>query len=145
MVLSDYWDVDNGEIFIEIKGHDQFITYLDWASNEERLISTSTDGKARTWSVASDNMLFSLPYGFAYADWSPDGNHFAVGNLTNPMELQSDLARIEKGVITVWNFETVKPIFETFADKDENWGWSWLDYSPDGRYLTIQNHVTVAG
>ncbi len=128
-------DVDNGEIIIEIKGHDQFITYLDWAPFEERLISTSTDGKARTWGVARDNMLFSLPYGFAYADWSPDGKQFAVGNLTNPMELQSDLARIEKGMIAVWNFETVKPIFETFADKDENWGWGWVEYSPDGRYL----------
>ncbi len=129
------WDVEGGLKIFDMKGHDQFITYLVWSPNEERLISTSTDGKVRIWNVANDNMIFSLPYGFVYTDWSPDGNHFAVGTSTNPMELQPDLVLIEKGMVTVWDFETVKPIFETFADKDENWGWGWLDYSPDGKYI----------
>jgi WD40 repeat protein len=127
-------DVDSGEMSIEIKGHDQFITYLDWAPNEDCLISTSTDGKARIWSVTRDNMLFSLPYGFAYVDWSPDGKHFAVG--TTP-----DMDLVGKGMITVWDFETVKPIFETFADKDENWGWGWVEYSSDGNYLLSRTNL----
>lgn len=129
------WDVDSGGMILEMKGHDQFITYLDWSPNNDRLISTSIDGKIRIWNVTRDNMLFSLPYGFVYADWSPDGNHFAVGTGTNPIGEQPDVVLTEKGMVTVWDFKTVKPIFETFADKDEYWGWTWLNYSPDGEYL----------
>jgi hypothetical protein len=38
-------------------------------------------------------------------------------------------------LVSVWDFKAGKPLFETHADKDENWGWALVEYSPDGQYI----------
>jgi WD40 repeat protein len=129
------WEVGSGEKIVEVKAHEQYVTFLAWSPLEERLVSAGADGRARVWNVARDNMLLSLPYGFAYADWAPDGEHFAVGTQRGFLDISPDAALANPGMVAVWYFKAGKPLFETHADKDENWGWAHLEYSADGRYI----------
>jgi WD40 repeat protein/DNA-binding SARP family transcriptional activator len=125
------WEVSSAENTLTLKAHEQHVTFLAWSPLEERLVSAGMDGRARVWNVARDNMVLSLPYGWAYAEWSPDGERFAVG--ASPGGL--DQAKEYEGLVAVWDFKAGKPLFETHADKDENWGWAHLEYSTDGRFI----------
>jgi WD40 repeat protein len=135
------WEVGSRENTLAIKGHEQAVTFLAWSALEERLVSAGKDGRARVWKVTQDNMVLSLPYGWAWAEWSPDGEHFAVG--TNPavsamgesFDMSPEEEKAYPGLVAVWDFEAGRPLFETHADKDENWGWAYVHYSPDGQYL----------
>jgi WD40 repeat protein len=129
------WEVSSGENTLTIKAHEQHVTFLAWPPLEERLVSAGADGRAWVWNVARDNMVLSLPYGFSYADWSPDGENFAVGTQRGFLDITKDAALANPGLISVWDFKAGKPLFETHADKDENWGWAHLEYSVDGRYI----------
>jgi eukaryotic-like serine/threonine-protein kinase len=84
------WEVGSGENTVTLKAHEQSVTFLAWSPLEERLVSAGADGRARVWNVARDNMVLSLPYGFAYADWSPDGEHFAVGTQPGFLDISPD-------------------------------------------------------
>jgi WD40 repeat protein/DNA-binding SARP family transcriptional activator len=129
------WQVGSAENTLILKAHEQHITFLAWSPQGERLVSAGMDGRARVWSVAPDNMMLSLPYGWAWAEWAPDGEHFAVGTLPGFLETTPDVKMANPGLVAVWDFKAGKPLFETHADKDENWGWASVHYSPDGRYL----------
>jgi WD40 repeat protein len=131
------WEVSRLERIIEVKAHEQHITYLAWSPLEERLVSAGADGQARVWNVARDNMVLSLPENqYVGADWSPDGKHIAVG---------FDPPRDQKygGVVSVWDIATGKPVFETSADKDRNWGWYMIDFSPDGKYIIARTTTGI--
>jgi len=131
------WEVSRLERIIEVKAHEQHITYLAWSPLEERLVSAGADGRARVWNVARDNMVLSLPENqYVGADWSPDGKHIAVG---------FDPPRDQKygGVVSVWDIATGKPVFETSADKDRNWGWYMIDFSPDGKYIIARTTTGI--
>ena len=129
------WEVSSAENTLTIKAHEQHITFLAWSPLEERLVSAGMDGRARVWNMARDNMVLSLPYGWAYAEWAPDGEHFAVGTQPGFLDSSPEVALANPGLVAVWDFKAGKPLFETHADKDENWGWCWVEYSPDGRYV----------
>ena len=129
------WEVGSGENTLTIKAHEGHITFLAWSPLEERLVSSGIDGRARVWNVARDNMVLSLPYGWAWAEWAPDGEHFAVGTMPGFLDAPPDIALTNPGLVSVWDFKAGKPLFETHADKDENWGWTSVHYSPDGQYL----------
>jgi WD40 repeat protein len=131
------WEVGSGEKTIEMKAHEQFVSFLAWSPLEGRLVSAGADGRARVWNVARDNMVLSLPENqFVGADWSPDGKHIAVG---------FDPPRDQKygGVVTVWNIDTGKPLFETHADKDSNMGWYIVKYSPNGKYIIARTTTGI--
>jgi WD40 repeat protein/DNA-binding SARP family transcriptional activator len=129
------WDVDSGENTIELKGHDQYVTFLDWSPLDDRLVSAAADGKARVWNIARDNTVLSLPYNsYTMAEWSPDGEHIAVGT-------GADMEKKYVGLVAIWDFKSGQPLFETHADKDENWGWGPMIYSPDGRYLLARTQL----
>jgi WD40 repeat protein len=124
--------VSSAEKIIKIKAHEQFVSFLAWSPLEERLVSAGIDGRARVWNVARDNMLLSLPDNqYVGIDWSPDGKQITVG-FDPPMDQKYG------GLVSVWNIDTGKPIFETRADKDENWAWYTVKYSPDGRYVLVR-------
>jgi WD40 repeat protein len=126
------WEVNNAEKIIEVKAHKQFVSFLAWSPLEERLVSAGADGRARVWNVARNNMVLSLPENqFVGADWSPDGKHIAAG---------FDPPRDQKygGVVSVWNIDTGKPLFETSADKERNWAWYVITYSPDGKHIVAR-------
>jgi WD40 repeat protein len=130
------WDVESGENTIELKGHDQYVTFIAWSPLEERLVSASADGKARIWNIARDNTVLSLPYkGYTMAEWSPDGEQIAVGT-------DADMDKKSEGLVAIWDFKSRQPLFETQAGKDENWGWGPIVYSHDGRYLLARTMLT---
>lgn len=129
------WVLSSGENTLTLKAHEQSINFLAWSPLEERLVSAGGDGLARVWKVAQDNMVLSLPYGSTYVEWAPDGEHFAVGASPGFSDKSPDATLTYPGLVSVWDFEAGKPIFETHADKDEKWGWTYVDYSSDGRYL----------
>ncbi len=123
------WRVDSGEMIAEMKGHNVLITYLEWSPLDERLVSAGADGRARIWNSAPDNIVLSLPYEYiASGGWSPDGAYIAAGSNPGP-------DRAYQGMVAVWDFEAREPLFETFVDKDGDWYWDILVYSPDGEYL----------
>jgi WD40 repeat protein/class 3 adenylate cyclase len=129
------WEVGSTELILTLKAHEQMVAFLAWSPQEERLVSAGADGRAREWNVARDNSVLSLPYGWTYAEWAPDGEHFAVGTSRGLVDIPPDAALTNPGLVSVWDFQAGQPLFETYADKDENWGWAWLEYSPDGRYF----------
>ena len=129
------WEVSSAQNTLTLKAHEQHVTFLAWSPLEERLVSAGADGQAQVWNVARNNMVLSLPYGWAYADWAPDGEHFAIGTAPGFLEVSPDAASSNPGLVSVWDFKAGKPLFETHADKDEKWGWAHLEYSADGRYI----------
>ena len=129
------WEVSSAQNTLTLKAHEQSVTYLAWSPLEDLLVSASADGRARVWNVARDNMVLSLPYGWAYAEWAPDGEHFVVGTSPGFLDIAPDAALENEGLLSVWDFMAGKPLFETHADKDKNWGWFWTEYSPDGQYI----------
>jgi WD40 repeat protein len=129
------WDVDSGELIIEIKGHDQYATFVEWSPLADHLVSAGADGKARVWNVARDNMVLSLPYGYVWTgEWSPDGKSFVVATDPGP-------EKKFKGVVSVWDFDTRKPLFETPGNKDGTWYWIGATYTPDGKYFIARNQL----
>jgi WD40 repeat protein/class 3 adenylate cyclase len=129
------WEVGSGENTLTIKAHEQSVTFLAWSPLEERLVSAGKDGRARVWNVARDNKVLTLPYGWVWAEWSPDGEHIAIVTMPGILDISPDVKKANPGLISVWDFKAGKPLFETHADKDENWGWGYLEYSPDGRFI----------
>jgi WD40 repeat protein len=129
------WEVGSGENTLTIKAHEQSVTFLAWSPLEERLVSAGKDGRARVWNVARDNKVLTLPYGWVWAEWSPDGEHIAIVTMPGILDISPDVKKANPGLISVWDFKAGKPLFETHADKDENWGWAQVEYSPDGRFI----------
>jgi WD40 repeat protein len=129
------WEVGSGENTLTIKAHEQSVTFLAWSPLEERLVSAGKDGRARVWNVARDNKVLTLPYGWVWAEWSPDGEHIAIGTMPGFLDISPDVKKANPGLISVWDFKAGKPLFETHADKDEKWGWGQVEYSPDGRFI----------
>ncbi|MBE0409318.1 MAG: hypothetical protein IBX69_06255 [Anaerolineales bacterium] len=73
------WEVSRAEKIIDVKAHEQHITYLAWAPLDERMVSSGVDGRTRIRNVARDNKVLSQPENqFIGADWSPDCKHIAV-------------------------------------------------------------------
>jgi WD40 repeat protein len=122
------WDVEAGEKYADMKGHDNFVSYLSWSPADPYLLSTGADGTVRIWNTAPSNMVLRLPnYGYVnMGDWSPDGRHFMVG--TNVAG------------IAVWDMQTGRPSLETVVDKDTSWWW-YPYYSPDGRFILARTHA----
>jgi WD40 repeat protein len=129
------WEVGSAVNLLTLKAHEQMVSFLAWSPQEERLVSAGADGRARVWNVTRDNRVLSLPYGWTYADWSQDGEHFAVAAAPGFLDIHPDVALNNPGLVSVWDLMAGKPLFETHADKDVNWGWFWVEYSPDGRHF----------
>jgi WD40 repeat protein len=122
------WDTESGENIAEIKGHENFVTFLTWSPLGDRLVSVGADGKARVWNTAVDNMVLSLPYEYiGLGGWSPDGEYLTVGTGPGPDFKYT-------GMVAVWDFNNGKPLFETSVDKDGTWEW-YTEYSPDGEFI----------
>jgi WD40 repeat protein len=111
--------VGSGENTLTIKAHEQSVTFLAWSPLEERLVSAGKDGRARVWNVARDNKVLTLPYGWVWAEWSPDGEHIAIVTMPGILDISPDVKKANPGLISVWDFKAGKPLFETHADKDE--------------------------
>jgi WD40 repeat protein len=122
------WEIESEEKLLELKGHDDLVTYLAWSPEGDRLVSTGADGHARIWNTSADNMVLSLPYGFVTTGgWAPDGAQFAVGTAPSPDSLY-------KGMVAAWDMSSGSPIYETYVDRDGKWEWV-TEYSPDGRFI----------
>jgi WD40 repeat protein len=122
------WEVESEEKLLEVKGHDESITYLAWSPEDDRLVSTGGEGRARIWKVTPDNLMLSLPYDYVnIGSWSPDGRYFTVG--TNP---GPDFSNV--GTVAVWDVNAPSPLLETSLDKDKSWDFLSF-YSPKGTYI----------
>jgi len=77
------WDVANGTLLGNLKGHRDGVMEVRWSPDGKRLVSVSDDKTIRVWSSANwslDGELRGHTLGVLCADFSPDGKQLVTGS-----------------------------------------------------------------
>ena len=114
------WDLETGELLHLLTGHTRIVSSAVFSPDSTRLVSTGTDGTLRIWDTATGATLRVIDLGnpMAYADWSPDGRHLAVGDTV--------------GMVTILDAETGEVLHRTAGHSDVIWS---THFSPDGQQI----------
>jgi WD40 repeat protein len=110
-----------GEEILRLGPHDDTITKLAWNPRGDRLVTTSMDGKARTWDARDGTLLATLPGhlgGALCVAWSPDGSRIATGG--------------HDAVIRVWDAESHDEVVQWRGHSAYVYSLAW---SPDAETL----------
>ncbi|KAK5091447.1 Ski complex subunit Rec14 [Lithohypha guttulata] len=67
--LISLYDAKSGETVALLRGHDSWITSLDWSYTGEYLVSASLDGKVKIWSVETRTCVCTMTDGEGRGIW----------------------------------------------------------------------------
>lgn len=68
--LISLYDVKSGEAIALLRGHEAWVTSLDWSHSGEYLVSGSLDGKIKIWSVETRQCVCTMTDGEGRGLWA---------------------------------------------------------------------------
>ncbi len=72
------WDAQSGTPQLSLQAHRDPLTSISWSPTGDRILSASTDGTAKVWSVGEAPLTLPGLDTVLCAAWSPAGEHMAV-------------------------------------------------------------------
>lgn len=67
--LISLYDTSSGETVALLRGHEAWITSVDWSHTGEYLVSASLDGKVKIWSVETRQCVCTMTDGEGRGIW----------------------------------------------------------------------------
>ncbi|MBN1215595.1 MAG: TIR domain-containing protein [Candidatus Lokiarchaeota archaeon] len=123
------WNLETGELYHNINGHDDEITSIDLSSDGSRIVSGSEDSTVKLWKLDTGNLMRNFTF--------HDGAIFDV-LITPNDEYIISTSEDKYAKITKW---TTKKILRSLKEEDQ--GLKSIAMSPDGKILAISSGKNI--
>jgi WD40 repeat protein len=111
----------DGELLIEIKGHDRALTSLCWSKDGAHIFSASSDSTIRKWHSNNGEQLAVLR-----------GHTSAVRSLCLSPDERHLVSASKDYSVRIWDLKANQPVGDQLLHDDELWA---LAVSPDGKWI----------
>jgi WD40 repeat protein len=127
------WNVETGSLWLELKGHHDYITSVTFSPNDQYVASSSKDGFVKLWDLSSGKLLniflSDRSLGATSVSFHPSGQYIVSGYGTCTREERTDIE------VRIWE---VKGEDSTFLGKSGKVGFvNCVAFSPDGSFFAV--------